>query len=72
MGGPMTDLEPRPRGLLIGYSHASLIGCLRPDVAYPDRKIRAGKSVVTTITKDPCDCADEKGHVEVWIVRVQS
>jgi hypothetical protein len=54
----------------IGYSHASLIGCLRPDVAYPDRKVRRGNRVVTTITAEPCDCADE--HVEVFVRKVES
>ena len=57
--------------ILIGYDHASIIGCLRPDVAYPDRKIKAGKSVVTTITAKPCDCADEHGHVEVFVRKVE-
>jgi hypothetical protein len=52
-------------GVLIGYTHASVVGCLRPDVAYPDRKIRAGTSVVETITARPCLCPD--AHVEVWV-----
>ena len=36
----------------VGYSHASLLRGLRPDLAYPDRKIRGAKRSVTTITKD--------------------
>jgi hypothetical protein len=50
---------------LVGYAHASLLRGLRPDLAYPDRKIRGAKRSVTTITKDPCDCPDE--HVKVYV-----
>ena len=56
--------------IFIGYDHAGIIGCLRPDVAYPDRKIKAGTKVHTTITAMPCDCGDERGHVEVFVRRV--
>ena len=53
--------------ILIGYDHASILGGLRPDMAHPGRKIKAAKSCVTTITAQPCDCADERGHVEVFV-----
>lgn len=56
--------------IFIGYEHGGIIGCLRPDVAYPDRKIRAGTKVHTTILAKPCPCNDEKGHVEVWVRRI--
>lgn len=49
----------------IGYGHASMINCMRPDIAYPDRKIRTASRVYTEILKDPCPCPDE--HVEVWV-----
>jgi hypothetical protein len=63
--GPSSDdLE---EVFFVGYDHASIIGCLRPDLAYPDRKIRAGKRLVTTITAEPCDCPDE--HVKVFVSR---
>ena len=54
----------------VGYAHAGIIGCLRPDVAYPDRNIRRATKVHDTILAEPCDCADEKGHVEVFVRRV--
>jgi hypothetical protein len=56
-----------PPFISIGYAHASLIGMLRPDVAYPKRKVRAGVKVHATITAAPCECPDE--HVEVWVRR---
>ena len=52
----------------IGYGHVGLIGSLRPDIAYPERKIRPGGRVVTTITSKPCECDDE--HVEVFVRRL--
>ena len=50
--------------VLVGFGHASLVDSLRPDVAYPTRKVRRAKSAVTEILASPCDCAD--AHVEVW------
>lgn len=64
--GPVAD-EPPSDAVRIGYAHASLIGCLRPDVAYPGRKVRAGTRVDTSITASPCECPDD--HVEVWVRR---
>lgn len=64
---PEERIEPLSDSILIGYGHASLIGALRPDVAYPKRKVRRGSKVVTTITATPCDCPD--AHVEVWVRR---
>jgi hypothetical protein len=51
--------------IFVGYDHASIIGCLRPDVAYPDRRIRAGTRLVTEITRKPCPCPDD--HVAVFV-----
>jgi hypothetical protein len=62
---PEPAIEPPSDSILIGYGHASLIGALRPDVAYPKRKVRRGTAVVATITATPCDCPD--AHVEVWV-----
>lgn len=53
---------------LVGYDHASIIGILRPDLAYPERPgLAGGKKLLTTITKEPCDCPDE--HVKVYVSR---
>lgn len=49
----------------VGYGHASLIDSLRPDVAYPGRRVKAARSMITTIFAKPCHCPDE--HVEVWV-----
>lgn len=70
----MTDtlLDPDAELISVGYSHASLIAGMRPDLAYPGRKIRAGTDCVTRITATPCECADEKGHVEVFVRRIQN
>ena len=62
---PASGNDPPTDSILIGYAHASLIGALRPDIAYPTRKIRRGAAVITTITAAPCDCSDT--HVEVWV-----
>jgi hypothetical protein len=53
--------------IFIGYTHASIIGVHRPDVAYPDRKIRRGKKSYGDIHSEMCPCADK--HVEVWVSR---
>ena len=58
----------RPALIMIGYGHASLIGILRPDLAYPDRKVQQGKRVLTRIDAEPCACPDD--HVEVWVRRI--
>lgn len=66
--GPLLDSDGPLFGydaILVGFTHASIIGCLRPDIAYPKRKIRAGTKVHTSITAVPCDCPDD--HVEVWV-----
>lgn len=70
----MTDtlFDPDDGLILIGYDHASLIDSMRPDLAYPGRKIRAGTDCVTRITATPCECGDEKGHVEVFVKRIQN
>lgn len=54
--------------IFVGYTHASVIGIHRPDIAYPDRKIKAGKKSVGDITTEPCACADD--HVEVFVRRI--
>jgi hypothetical protein len=51
--------------VFVGYAHFSLVEGLRPEIAYPDRKIRKGRQAVTTVTAAPCDCPDR--HVEVWV-----
>jgi len=51
--------------ILLGYTHASVIGCLQPEVAYPTRKVKPSETVITTIFRQPCTCPDQ--HVELWI-----
>jgi hypothetical protein len=60
-GGERT--EPN---LLLGYVHASVLGQLRPEVAYPDRKVKPSQSCLTTLLREPCHCGSE--HLEVWVV----
>jgi hypothetical protein len=62
--------EADPAEVRLGYAHAGLIGSLRPDVAYPHRKIKAGSRVVTVITSKPCDCDDENGHIAIYARRI--
>ena len=52
-------------GWRIGYGHASLIGILRPELAYPGRKVARGRTVTTTLYAEPCNCPDD--HVEIWV-----
>jgi hypothetical protein len=54
--------------IFIGYMHASVIGGHRPDIAYPDRKIRRAAKSYCDVHSEPCPCADE--HVEVWVRRI--
>jgi hypothetical protein len=61
--------------ILVGYAHASLIGSLRPDIAYPHRakgkgRIPRAKAALTTVTAKPCQCPDD--HVEVWVIPVST
>lgn len=51
--------------ILLGWSHASLIETLRPDIAYPSRRVRQARSVVTEIFSSPCDCSDR--HIMVYV-----
>lgn len=61
------EAPPEDELIFVGYDHAGIIGGLRPDVAYPSRKIKRAKACVSTITAELCDCPDEKGHVEVFV-----
>jgi hypothetical protein len=54
--------------VLVGYGHASLLECLRPDLAYPGRKVRRAQVLFTQVFAQPCDCGDD--HVEVWARRL--
>jgi hypothetical protein len=54
----------RGASIQLGYAHASLIDTLRPDIAYPGRKVRPARAVVTELYAEPCDCPDD--HLEVW------
>lgn len=48
----------------LGFGHWSLVESLRPDVAYPDRKVRRARSAITEVYSSPCPCPAD--HVEVW------
>jgi hypothetical protein len=64
------DPPPEPPGdpVLVGYAHASMMDSLRPDLAYPDRKVRATPEVMTAISARPCACHSE--HVEIWARKI--
>ena len=64
MADPPADL------IRAGFTHASVIGILRPEVAYPTRKVKAGEYARATIYRDPCPCPDD--HVEVWVRRTEA
>jgi hypothetical protein len=66
-GGTSATGREEPEFIFVGYAHASIIGAMRPEVAYPDRKIRAAKRSVGDITAELCLCDDDAGHVEVWV-----
>jgi hypothetical protein len=51
--------------ILLGYTHTGVLGMLHPEVAYPNRKVKASPSVITLISRDPCRCPDE--HLEIWV-----
>jgi hypothetical protein len=53
----------KPR-VLVGYAHASVVESMRPDIAYPNRKVRAARSAFLEVTAVRCDCPE--GHIEVW------
>jgi hypothetical protein len=62
--GPPAPLPPN--AIHVGYTHASIIRILRPDVAYPDRKVAASSAALGTTTSQPCQCPDE--HVAVYVL----
>jgi hypothetical protein len=63
---PKGSAEPEGDHLiLLGYTHASVIGVHRPEVAYPDRKVQPSPTSITTIYTKPCTCPDR--HTEVWV-----
>lgn len=56
--------------ILVGFGHASIIDTLRPDVAYPSRKVKVAKSIFTELLASPCTCSGL--HVSVWVQPVET
>jgi hypothetical protein len=48
----------------LGWTHASVIGMLQPEVAHPGRKVKASPSIITMVFREPCTCPDT--HIELW------
>lgn len=74
--GVLSDDDPMPymastdELIFVGYTHGSIIGIHRPDIANPKRKIRQGFKSYGEVLSAPCDCSDE--HVEVWVRRISN
>jgi hypothetical protein len=50
--------------ILLGYTHAAVIGMLQPEVAYPARTVKPSPTIITMIFREPCTCPDT--HIELW------
>ena len=65
MPDPGGRVSADPAGLVrLGFAHWSALESLRPDVAYPDRKVRRARAAITEVYSSPCDCPAD--HLELW------